>query len=803
MKTVGILSFFPAFTPPRSGGELRLHYIAHRLADEFDVQMAAPTFGEAEQEEIRHRDTFVERRFPKTRDYNMWHRIGDRAGFSECSGWVCSHASKRHAALREEAQRLAEISDVYSHESPFLAPVIPRSRPRRQLLVYNSYNVETAMARDMFGNSPTGRWATGRIRRLERWLLRESDIVLACSDADGDRFCQSFGIDRAKITVIPNGVDVEALQPCPDEAARNAARERIELSRNRPAAFFIGSFHPPNFQAVDLIVHRLAPALPECDFLIAGKVCEAFAEQKMPENVRLLGLIDEETKQALFHGSDVALNPMLSGSGTNLKMLDYLACGLPVLSTPHGARGLNVESRRHVMVAEPELFAQALEELLADSALRRSLGEQARALAVEEYAWSTIGDKVLDLYTLKLGRRIIILNDYAIMPAEQGGQVRIEHVARRLSDEGLSVSLLTLTGDAKGRRMQPSPHLEELNIPRTDTHRFVDKLLARSVGCGADDTSALMFTRRLTPQFVTAFRREVRSADAVMLSHPYLEPLTRGLPDHVKLFYDSHNTEYELKQALYRGGPFSKKLIGRVRDAEVSSARRSQATFCVSEQNRRDLMEMVGDLQDKSFVCPNGVNTAMMQVRSFEQRREMRRRIGFGREFVAVFLGSGHPPNAEAAQLIIDKIARNHPRVLFVMVGSVSGWFWNKHLPGNVLLMGIVDAPVKNFLLQVSDFALNPMLTGSGTSLKLFDYMAAGLPVLSTAVGARGLDEEEMKAVVVLEPDEFSGGLRELLADPDRCEGLSRTARKVAEEHFDWRVTLEPMVKSVAEAIAQ
>ena len=65
--------------------------------------------------------------------------------------------------------------------------------------------------------------------------------------------------------------------------------------------------------------------------------------------------------------------------------------------------------------------------------------------------------------------------------------------------------------------------------------------------------------------------------------------------------------------------------------------------------------------------------------------------------------------------------------------------------------------------------------------------------MLSTAIGARGLDEEAMEAVVLLEPDEFSAGLRKLLGDPRRCEELSRNARRVAEERFDWSVTLEKM----------
>ena len=39
---------------------------------------------------------------------------------------------------------------------------------------------------------------------------------------------------------------------------------------------------------------------------------------------------------------DLAINPVTTGSGTNLKMLDYMAAGVPVLSTPHGARGLGL-----------------------------------------------------------------------------------------------------------------------------------------------------------------------------------------------------------------------------------------------------------------------------------------------------------------------------------------------------------------------------------------------------------------------------------------------------------------------------
>ena len=62
-------------------------------------------------------------------------------------------------------------------------------------------------------------------------------------------------------------------------------------------------------------------------------------------------------------------------------------------------------------------------------------------------------------------------------------------------------------------------------------------------------------------------------------------------------------------------------------------------------------------------------------------------------------------------------------------------------LPPNVVLAGVVTNVAKRTLLQSADLALNPMRTGSGTNLKIVEYFAAGIPVVSTPFGARGLEE--------------------------------------------------------------
>lgn len=795
MKKIGILSFFPAFYPPRSGGELRLHHLARQLARRgFHIEMASPTMGDAPQETIEHSDHFIERRFPKPNIYNKGHRFMDlAAGFRECSGLVCSLTAPYHTALRREAERLAAEVDVLVHESPFLLPLMPKRRKKGQLLIYNSYNVETYMARDMFGSSWQGRLATAWIAHLEKRLLRESDMILACSEKDIDQFAADFGVERARMMLVPNGVDIHEIQPCPHARRRAEARELLGLSSARNACFFMGSYHPPNMEAVDLVIQLLAPNFPEVDFLVAGRVCQAFEGKQIPENVRLLGLVDENQKGALLHGCDVALNPMLTGSGTNLKILEYFAAGLPVLATPHGARGIDLESRRHALIYETPSLVEGLEELLGDAHLQDMLAREGRKLVENEFSWEAIGDQLADLYSLKLGRRIVILNDFDVHPAERGGQVRIAAVAERLASSGINVTVLTLTREQEGRRLQLGPRLEELNVPRSTLHRQLDSLVSHLVGCGADDVTAQLFTKRLSKKFTRLLDREMQWAEGILQVHPYLEELTRKYAGKKHVYFDSLNTEYLLKKALYRHSFLSRVLIERVRQAEISACRRSDAIFCVSEENRQQLMDLVPDIATRSYVCPNGVDCSRVQVLEPEERRRLRRDVGFGREFVAVFLGSGHPPNAEAARFIIDRISREHPRVLFLIVGSVSGWFWNRPVPGNVLLMGMVSAEVKDFVLQTADFALNPMMTGSGTSLKLFDYLAAGLPVVSTAIGARGVDEEAMKGIVLVEADDFSRTLRELLNDPGRCADLAHNARKFAEEYFDWSVTLSHM----------
>jgi glycosyltransferase involved in cell wall biosynthesis len=104
-------------------------------------------------------------------------------------------------------------------------------------------------------------------------------------------------------------------------------------------AIFIGSLYPPNVEAARFINTTLASQLAEVTFVLCGGVGEALAQGQIAPNVRVTTTIPEAQKRQFLEAADIAVNPMFSGSGTNIKMFEFMAAGLPVVTTAVGARG--------------------------------------------------------------------------------------------------------------------------------------------------------------------------------------------------------------------------------------------------------------------------------------------------------------------------------------------------------------------------------------------------------------------------------------------------------------------------------
>src|SRR5262249_32916534 len=235
-----VVSFFPAFTPPRSGGEQRLYYLYYHLSRYFDITLLAPTYSTAPLEVGTHAPTFQEHRGPKDEVFDRLHQELDAAEIGpECSGYVVSLAGGTDTAFGRRFQTLVEKHDVVIHESPFTLPYDRTLGEDAKPRIANTYNVESRLAAHML-QGEAGRKAVEFIRFLEQSMLSTSSLVFATCEEERQIFVRDFGVDPARMGIAPNGFEPVASD------AEDAPRSGTLRGDSTPYAVFMGSQHPPH-----------------------------------------------------------------------------------------------------------------------------------------------------------------------------------------------------------------------------------------------------------------------------------------------------------------------------------------------------------------------------------------------------------------------------------------------------------------------------------------------------------------------------------------------------------------------------
>jgi glycosyltransferase involved in cell wall biosynthesis len=332
---------------------------------------------------------------------NKWR---ERAGGRNIIDTAFPHLAHHSPAFVAEARRKAADADivVFSHPwvYPLVADVLDR---RRQLVVYDSHNVEGLLRLRLLGDDRFGERIAAHAAVLERELCRTADLVLACSDEDRQLFHQLYDIPFAKCLVVPNGTFTDPIAPATPEQ-RAAAKRALDLPAG-PVAIFIASFYPPNVEAARFINETLAPALRHVTFVICGGVCGTFARDEVASNVRLTMVIDDEKKRGYLQAADIAVNPMFVGSGTNIKMFDFMAAALPIVTTTVGARGIQTTEPAFINATRAE-FVDAVGRLIEDRVLAQTMGAAGRRAVAERYSWERVSPslgRLLHRHRMRLG----------------------------------------------------------------------------------------------------------------------------------------------------------------------------------------------------------------------------------------------------------------------------------------------------------------------------------------------------------------------------------------------------------------
>lgn len=153
----------------------------------------------------------------------------------------------------------------------------------------------------------------------------------------------------------------------------------------------------------------------------------------------------------------------------------------------------------------------------------------------------------------------------------------------------------------------------------------------------------------------------------------------------------------------------------------------------------------------------------------------------------ALFIGNtSYPPNAAAAEFIQKELA---PRLTGIEI-SLVGRGTERYATSGVAAHGMVDEI--SDVLQQHKIGLAPIFEGSGMKIKLLDYLSAGLPVITTTIGAQGYPASE---AIIIEDDmtQWPAKVTALLSNPSELARLSGLARKLFLEYFELERTIDTL----------
>jgi glycosyltransferase involved in cell wall biosynthesis len=213
-------------------------------------------------------------------------------------------------------------------------------------------------------------------QRLETALLQVFSSLLVSSREDAEALAGL--VDASKISICPNTIP---LVPWPH---REKADE-IVFSGNL-------EYHP-NISAVVHFHQNIWPLIrekwPGLSWRLMGKNHEKIKARLLGDSrIHVTGPVDNAIEE--LASAKLAIAPLLSGSGTRIKIIEAWAAGLPVVSTSLGAEGLPGLHGEHLLIADsPVQFADAVSSVLKSSELRDRLARNGRKLYERELTWQS------------------------------------------------------------------------------------------------------------------------------------------------------------------------------------------------------------------------------------------------------------------------------------------------------------------------------------------------------------------------------------------------------------------------------
>ena len=374
--------------PPNRGGKIRPFHMIEHLSHKHSVTVASLAHSQRELEEAqglgKHCEQVLADVLPSPQ---RWMQAGVSLLSSKPSS-VAYFWSRRLAGMIRKAAEEKSFDAIFVH-CAFAAQYVLDLRCPLRILDFGDIDsakwFEYANSR-AFPLSLGYRLEAEKLRRYERYLASKFDVCTATTQGELEEL-RSFGVS-VRSTVIPNGVDLSYFQPRP------------ENPRNSAVLVFLGRMdYFPNIDGAIFFANEVFPLIrkvvPQAEFRIVGSdPARAVRSLAGIPGVSVTGHVPDVRPYLM--DAAVAVAPLRIARGTQNKILQFLAMGVPVVSTTTAAKGVGATPGRHFLVADgAEEFAAQVLRLMQDPGLRETLSIAGREPLPTAHSWPA-SMKILD-----------------------------------------------------------------------------------------------------------------------------------------------------------------------------------------------------------------------------------------------------------------------------------------------------------------------------------------------------------------------------------------------------------------------
>ena len=242
-----------------------------------------------------------------------------------------------------------------------------------------------------------------RLAKLEEETAQKATLIVTISNYSLEKIQKFYGIDKSKIRIVPNGVDMKKFKPIQNI---ESIRQQFGLG-NEPCVLFVGSLIPrKGLRFLVEAAKKIVKEKVDTKFLIVGdgplknQLAASLEASNLSGNFKFIGNLKDDTLPAVYNCADAFVLPSIQ-EGQGIVLLEAQASGKPVVAFDIG--GVNEAVRNGVtgiLVKRGSTsdLADALLKLLGDRALREKMGVNGRRFVTENFTWDICSQKMLSVY---------------------------------------------------------------------------------------------------------------------------------------------------------------------------------------------------------------------------------------------------------------------------------------------------------------------------------------------------------------------------------------------------------------------